>query len=106
MKLEQAHTGRNLGVENRLEDMADWIIDDPTITNMAECTEYVAAVGEDGLFAHDSEHALFQILTPLGAIRLSHGRLVHTICPRIPLCLGVVSEVCLDFAQALFLTIS
>ena len=54
--------------------MTEWILDDPTATNMAECTDYVAAAGESGLFSHESEHASFQILTPLGAVRLSHGR--------------------------------
>lgn len=57
-----------------MKGMAEWILDDPTATNMIECAEYVATVGESGLFSHDSEHASFQILTPLGTARLSHGR--------------------------------
>lgn len=58
---------------------------DPTATNMDECAEYVAqAEGmEGGLFAHQSEHASFQILTPKGTIRLSHGRL-HQLAVRDP----------------------
>ncbi len=53
-------------------------LQDPTATNMDECIEYVARAeteaGGEGVFAHQSEHALFQILTPKAAIRLSHGR--------------------------------
>lgn len=53
-------------------------VQDPAATNMAECMEYVARAetedGVEGVFAHQSEHALFQILTPKAAIRLSHGR--------------------------------
>lgn len=52
---------------------------------MVECVEYVArAEAEDGgLFAHQSEHASFQIVTPKATIRLSHGRL-HQIAMRDP----------------------
>ena len=57
-----------------MQAMAEWVLGDPTATDMIECIKYVAAAGESGLFAHDSEHASFQILTPLGVIRLSHGR--------------------------------
>lgn len=58
---------------------------DPTATNMDECTEYVArAELEEGkLFAHQSEHASFQIVTPKATIRLSHGRL-HQVATRDP----------------------
>lgn len=73
-QLESSLTGRKLDKANRMQDMADWILDDPTATNMDECAEYVATMGESGLFAHDSEHVSFQILTPLGTVRLSHGR--------------------------------
>lgn len=66
--------GRRLGLASRMQDMADWILGDPTATSMVECIEYVATAGESGLLAHDSEHASFQILTPLGTVRLSHGR--------------------------------
>eukprot|EP00903_Cladosiphon_okamuranus_P012826 g11986.t1 len=70
-----------------MEDMGEWMLDDPTATNMEEGTEYVAAamadVGEVGLFAHDSEHASLQIVTPLGKIRLSHDRL-HQLPMRDP----------------------
>ncbi|CAB1100369.1 unnamed protein product [Ectocarpus sp. CCAP 1310/34] len=76
-KLEYAQAGgRRLDVQ---QSMGEWILGDPTATNMAECTEYVArhiAGGEDGdLFTHQSEHASFQIVTPAAIIRLSHGRL-------------------------------
>ena len=49
---------------------------DPTATNMEECNEYVARAETTagGVFAHQSEHALFQIVTPKATIRLSHGR--------------------------------
>lgn len=51
---------------------------------MVECAEYVAqAENEGGVFAHQSEHASFQILTPKGTIRLSHGRL-HQVAMRDP----------------------
>lgn len=67
--------------------MSDWVLGDPTATNMIECMEYVAqvtAAGSDvGLFDHASEHASFQILTPVGTIRLSHGRL-HQLAMRDP----------------------
>lgn len=42
-----------------------------------------AATKTDGLFAHQSEHATFQIVTPRATIRLSHGRL-HQIAIRDP----------------------
>eukprot|EP00903_Cladosiphon_okamuranus_P017041 g15706.t1 len=52
---------------------------DATATNTEECAEYVTGVlatgGDIGLFSHDSEHKSFQILTPIGRIRLNHGRL-------------------------------
>ncbi|CAM9764760.1 unnamed protein product [Ectocarpus fasciculatus] len=66
--------------------MSDWILGDPTATNMAECTEYVldaTADGGAGLFEHESEHTSFQISTPKGSIRLSHGRL-HQVATRDP----------------------
>ena len=67
--------------------MSEWILGDPTATNMDECTEYVAeataAGGELGLFSHDSEHTSVQILTPVGRVRLSHGRL-HQLPMRDP----------------------
>lgn len=66
--------------------MSEWILGDPTATNMEECTEYVAeatASGEIGLFSHHSEHTSFQILTPVGRVRLSHGRL-HQLPMRDP----------------------
>jgi len=52
---------------------------------MDECTQYVASaeLTEGGLFAHQSEHASFQIVTPKAIIRLSHGRL-HQIAMRDP----------------------
>ena len=52
---------------------------------MAECVEYVARaeLEEGGLFAHQSEHASFQIVTPTATVRLSHGRL-HQLAMRDP----------------------
>lgn len=52
---------------------------------MEECTEYVARTEMEagGLFAHQSEHASFQIVTPKATIRLNHGRL-HQIAMRDP----------------------
>ena len=60
-------------------------LQDPTATNMLECIEYVAQaeLEENGLFAHQSEHASFQIVTPKATIRLSHGRL-HQLAMRDP----------------------
>ncbi|CAM9894970.1 unnamed protein product [Ectocarpus fasciculatus] len=66
-----------------MQDMGEWILSDPTATNMAECSEYIAAAGDNGLFEHESEHASFQIMTPIGTIRLSHGRL-HQVAMRDP----------------------
>jgi len=66
-----------------MQDMGEWILADPTATNMDECAQYVAAAGETGLFDHASEHASFQIMTPTGTIRLSHGRL-HQLAMRDP----------------------
>eukprot|EP00903_Cladosiphon_okamuranus_P020097 g18457.t1 len=83
-KEEYAKAGRKLESSTGLQDMGEWILDDPTATNMEECIEYVAAsMAGGGLFAHDSEHASFQIMTPLGKIRLSHGRL-HQLPMRDP----------------------
>ncbi|CAM9300355.1 unnamed protein product [Ectocarpus fasciculatus] len=81
-KLEYASHGRRLGSEL---SMGEWILGDPTATNMDECLEYVAQaeVEEGGVFAHQSEHASFQIVTPEATIRLSHGRL-HQIAMRDP----------------------
>lgn len=52
---------------------------------MGECAEYVAraVVNPGGLFAHESEHATFQIVTPKATIRLTHGRL-HQVATRDP----------------------
>eukprot|EP00752_Nemacystus_decipiens_P011750 g10427.t1 len=65
--------------------MAEWILGDPTATNMVECQEYVtrAEAGKDGVFSHQSEHASFQILTPKAIVRLNHGRL-HQVAMRDP----------------------
>jgi len=76
-------TGRRLSTEH---GMAEWILDDPTVTNMADCMEYVAtatANGDAGLFDHQSEHTLFHIAMPTATIRLSHGRL-HQVPMRDP----------------------
>lgn len=84
-KLEYAQaTGRRLMAN---QSMADWVLGDPTATNMEECVEYVskatAVGGEAGLFEHQSEHASFQIVMPTATIRLSHGRL-HQLPMRDP----------------------
>lgn len=73
-KQESVQVGRKLS--ERLS-MEDWILADPTVANPAECMEYVtrSLEAEGGLFAHQSEHATFQIVTPAATIRLSHGRL-------------------------------
>ncbi|CAM9646462.1 unnamed protein product [Scytosiphon promiscuus] len=72
------------------ENMAEWILGDTTATNIEECAEYVSqqmaeeANGlSDGLFAHQSEHALFKIMTPSTTVRLSHGKL-HQVAMRDP----------------------
>ncbi|CAM9207570.1 unnamed protein product [Ectocarpus sp. 13 AM-2016] len=81
-KLENARAGRLL---RTTPSMGEWILGDPTATNMNECMEYVARAEaeEGGVFAHQSEHASFQIVTPKATIRLSHGRL-HQIAMRDP----------------------
>eukprot|EP00752_Nemacystus_decipiens_P012916 g11431.t1 len=87
-KLEYAQVaaGRML-IAQQQQSMYDWILGDPTVTNMEECTEYVAKAistnGDTGLFEHQSEHASFQIVMPTGTIRLSHGRL-HQLPMRDP----------------------
>lgn len=60
-------------------------VQDPTTTNREECSDYVIlSEGKaGGLFAHQSEHATFQIQTPQATIRLSHGRL-HQLAMRDP----------------------
>ena len=86
-KLEiRAQSIRTLNEINILQDMSEWVLSDPTATNMGECTEYVAratAVDEGGMSSHQSEHASFQIVTPIAKIRLSHGRL-HQLPMRDP----------------------
>ena len=81
-KLEAAGGGRKL---SEPLSMGDWILADPTVTNMVECIEYVggAMEADGGLFAHQSEHVSFQIVTPTALIRLSHGRL-HQVAMRDP----------------------
>ncbi|CAB1119283.1 unnamed protein product [Ectocarpus sp. CCAP 1310/34] len=71
-KQEYARGGRRLPSSTQMQAMSDWILGDPTATNMAECTEYVVEAtrnGLGGLFEHDLEHTSFQILTPMGTIR-------------------------------------
>eukprot|EP00752_Nemacystus_decipiens_P009958 g8881.t1 len=82
-KLQNAGGGRRLSLIGAMQDMGEWILADPTTTNLDECTEYVTAAGTQGLFQHESEHASFQIMTPTGTIRLSHGRL-HQLPMRDP----------------------
>ena len=81
-KKMEARVGRRLLEE---ENMGDWILGDPTVTNMKECIEYVAAAMANGndLFDHQSEHASFRIVTPKATIRLSHGKL-HQVAMRDP----------------------
>ncbi|CAM9909083.1 unnamed protein product, partial [Ectocarpus sp. 6 AP-2014] len=81
-RLENARHGRRLSTTM---GMGEWILGDPTATNMDECIEYVARaeVEEGGVFTHQSEHASFQIVTPKATVRLSHGRL-HQIAMRDP----------------------
>lgn len=82
-KEESAMSGRRLTAETM--PMDEWILADPTATDLAECTEYVARTTrkEGGLFEYQSEHASFQIVTPEVTIRLSHGRL-HQLSMRDP----------------------
>ncbi|CAM9849933.1 unnamed protein product, partial [Ectocarpus fasciculatus] len=71
-RLENARHGRRLSTT---VGMGEWILGDPTATNMDECVEYVARAQaeEGGVFTHQSEHASFQIVTPKATVRLSHG---------------------------------
>ena len=86
-KLELLDTSRRTLVStNAMQDMSDWVLSDLTMTNKVECAEYVAsvtAVGGAGMFAKQSEHASFQILTTSATVRLSHGRL-HQLPMRDP----------------------
>eukprot|EP00903_Cladosiphon_okamuranus_P019467 g17901.t1 len=83
-KLEYVQAaGRRL---NTMQTMGEWVLGDPTATNIEECMEYVAgqnAVSEAGIFEHQSEHTSFQIVLPTATIRLSHGRL-HQLPMRDP----------------------
>ena len=77
---------RKLNLLSGMQDMSDWVVADPTATNAAECSEYVArvsAASDVSMFDHQSEHASFQIVTPAATIRLSHGRL-HQLPMRDP----------------------
>eukprot|EP00903_Cladosiphon_okamuranus_P016330 g15060.t1 len=82
-KVQNAGAGRKLDLVGFLRNMGEWILADPTATNIAECAQYVAAAGETGLFEHGSEHASFQIMTPTATIRLNHGKL-HQLAMRDP----------------------
>ena len=70
---ENAQDSRKLGATL---SMGEWLLEDSTATNMADCAEYVArsAAVAGGLFAHQSEHSSFRIVTPTAEIRLSHGK--------------------------------
>ena len=65
--------------------MGEWVLGDPTATNMMECAVYVAEsmITDGGLFAHQSEHASFKISAPAATVRVSHGRL-HQVPMRDP----------------------
>lgn len=82
-KLERAQGGRRLQAHQL--SMDEWILGDPTATDMEECKTYVAEamVTDGGLFDHQSEHGSFQIMTPKATIRVSHGRL-HQLAMRDP----------------------
>ena len=82
----RAQSGRKLTPTNTMQEMSHWVLADPTVTNRAECAEYVAqekADGGLGMFALQSEHASFQIMTPTAKVRLSLGRL-HQLPMRDP----------------------
>lgn len=70
-KLEYAQAGRRLPES---QPLGEWILGDPTVTNMGECIEYVAREvaggSSSGAFKHQSEHASFRIVTPKATIRL------------------------------------
>lgn len=80
---ESAISGRRLTAEAM--NMDEWILADPTATDLAECAEYVdrTTKKKGGLFEYQSEHASFQIVTPEVTIRVSHGRL-HQLPMRDP----------------------
>lgn len=82
------HTQAGLRRLGDSQNMGEWILGDPTATDMAECTVKIseameAGEGDGGLYDHQSEHASFRIVTPTATIRLSHGRL-HQIATRDP----------------------
>eukprot|EP00904_Undaria_pinnatifida_P008988 jgi/Undpi1/5219/HiC_scaffold_2.g00501.m1 len=61
-----------------------WIAEDPAATNPAECTQYVSsAIQHESLFAHQSDHVSFQLVTPRLTMRLNHGKL-HQLPERDP----------------------
>eukprot|EP00904_Undaria_pinnatifida_P008994 jgi/Undpi1/5224/HiC_scaffold_2.g00506.m1 len=61
-----------------------WIAEDPAATNPAECKQYVSnAMEHDSLFAHQSDHVSFQLVTPRLTMRLNHGKL-HQLPERDP----------------------
>ncbi|CAM9267452.1 unnamed protein product, partial [Choristocarpus tenellus] len=63
-------------------DMDEWILSDVAKTNPVECKVYVEnAVQEGTLFDHQSEHVLFQIVTPTLTLRLNHGKLHQVAMP-------------------------
>ena len=97
--LEQVRVGQGGGSESQntaelitdtplvqaTQTMSEWILDDPTATNMMECAAYVAKsmTTDGGLFSHQSEHASFKISTPTATVRVSHGKL-HQVAMRDP----------------------
>ena len=77
-----AQDNRKLGVTLSI---GDWILANPTATNMADCINYVdrSTAVAGGLFAHQSGHSTFRILSPAVKVRLSHGKL-HQLAMRDP----------------------
>lgn len=64
--------------------MSEWLLRDDLRTNPVECKEYVkSAVETDTLFDYQSEHASFQVTTPLLSLRINHGK-IHQLAMRDP----------------------
>ena len=68
-------SSRTLRAMNMLQDMSDWILADPTATNMVECTEYVAraTVVDDGGFVPNNDPGSQDSLEPWQAAPTPHA---------------------------------